>query len=147
MVVGAHTVRAGESRKDIVGADKVLPVGCHIRANGIGLVPLKQQAVFHMRDAQLAAEQGSDNLVERLLLGHAATALYQHTLAVQNLPFLFQPAVRGVAGGGKVNAVLLRNLPKQNVADIFRKIIIIEIDLAPFQWLFCRIEPVLIGQA
>ena len=100
-----------------------------------------------MRDFQLAAEQGSNDFIERLLLGHAATALYQHTLAVQNLPFLFQPAVRGVAGGGKVNAVLLRNLPKQNVADLFRKIIILEIDLAPFQWLFCRIEPVLIGQA
>ena len=63
-----------------------------------------------MRDFQLAAEQGSNDFIERLLLGHAATALYQHTLAVQNLPFLFQPAVRGVAGGGKVNAVLLAML-------------------------------------
>ena len=42
-----------------------------------------------MRDAQLAAKQGSDDLIERLLLRHAAAALYQHTLAVQDLPFLF----------------------------------------------------------
>lgn len=147
MLVGAYAVRAGISRKDIIGTDKILPVGCHIRADGIGLVAFKQQAILNIRDPQLAAEQRSDNLVERLLLRHAAAALYQHTLAVQNLPFLFWPTVRGIARGNQVDAVLLRNLPKQDVADILGKIVVIEIDLAPFERLFGGVEPVLIGQA
>lgn len=74
-----------------------------------------------MRDFQLAAEQGSNDFIERLLLGHAAAALYQHAPTVQYLPFLFSHAVRGVARGNEVKGVLLRYLSKQDVADIFPK--------------------------
>ena len=146
MRIGTYAVPAGKSRKNIITTDKIMTVGRHISADGIRLATLKQQAILHMWDSQLAAEQGCCCLIERFLLRHAAAAFYQYALAVQYLPFFLQPAVGGVAGGNEINAVPLRNLPKQDIADILRKIVMVEVDLAPFQGLLCRIEPVLIGQ-
>lgn len=146
MRIGTYAVPTGKSRKNIITTDKILTVGRHISADGIRLATLKQQAILHMWDSQLAAEQGCCCLIERFLLRHAAAAFYQYALAVQYLPFFLQPAVGGVAGGNEINAVPLRNLPKQDIADILRKIVMVEVDLAPFQGLLCRIEPVLIGQ-
>ena len=139
MRIGTYAVPAGKSRKNIITTDKILTVGRHISADGIRLATLKQQAILHMWDSQLAAEQGCCCLIERFLLRHAAAAFYQYALAVQYLPFFLQPAVGGVAGGNEINAVPLRNLPKQDIADILRKIVMVEVDLAPFQGLLCRI--------
>ena len=100
-----------------------------------------------MRDAETFHQPRREYFIVGFLLRRAAAALDQTALSLDDRPFLFQPAVRGIVRRHQVYGISAGSAAEQNIAHILGKRMLEEIDLRPLQVSACGTHPILIREA
>ena len=118
-----------------------------ILTDRVGCILAPDDCIRYMRNAEPLHDAGGDHLVERLLPERVAAALDQASLPIDDLPPLFQIAVRCAVGGAEIECVLLLSFSEQHISDVLREIILEKVDVLPPKLRAFRTDPVLIREA
>ena len=100
-----------------------------------------------MRNIQTSHDFGRNDFVKGLLLERIASALHKAPFAVDDLPALFQKAIRCIVRRAKVKPIFFYRLSKEDVTHIIGEEIVKEIDLIPSQARILGANPVMIRKA
>ena len=129
------------------GGDQLRVWSDEILAHAVGDAIVPHQGVRNVGNPHALGDFSSDHLVERLLQKGKAARLDEAAFSVDDLPALFEEAVRGVVRRAEVEPLLFRGGTKESIAYIFGKRVFKEIDAVPGEATAHRFDPIAIGQA